>query len=96
MEDVLEVYSRPYNPFKPVVCMDEKPFQLPGEVRESIPMQPGKVEKIDSDYRREGTRSIFIFTEPLADTWKRLNKEPGKTGRFWVLDAQYPDAEKAV
>jgi hypothetical protein len=48
MEDVLEVYSRPYNPAQPVVCMDEKPFQLLAEVRESIPVKPSRVEKVDS------------------------------------------------
>jgi hypothetical protein len=45
MEDVLEVYSRPYNPARPVICMDEKPFQMLGEVREAIPMKPGEAEK---------------------------------------------------
>jgi hypothetical protein len=66
MEDVLEVYPRPYNPAEPAVCMDEKPFQLPGEVCGSIPMKPGKVEKVDGGYKRGGACSIFIFTEPLA------------------------------
>ena len=46
--------------------MDEKPYQLLGEVREALPQKPGKVEKIDNEYKREGTCSIFIFTEPLA------------------------------
>jgi hypothetical protein len=62
MEDVLEVYSRPYDPAKPVVCMDEKPFQLLSEVREPLPAKPGTVEKVDNEYKREGTCSIFIFT----------------------------------
>jgi hypothetical protein len=58
MEDVLEVYSRPYNPAEPAACMDEKPFQLPGEVRGSIPMKPGKVEKVDGGYKRGGACGI--------------------------------------
>jgi len=65
MEDVLEVYSRPYNPQAPVVCMDEKPYQRLDHVRDPLPMRPGSVEKIDGEYKRERTRGIFIFTEPL-------------------------------
>jgi hypothetical protein len=101
MEDVLEVYSRPYNPARPVVCMDEKPYQLLGEVREPIPAEPGEVEKVDSEYRREGTCSIFIFTEPLAG-WRysvaleHRTKIDWANRVKWVLDNQYPDAEKVV
>ena len=101
MEDVLEVYSRPYDPTRPVVCMDEKPYQLLGEVREPIPAEPGEVEKVDSEYKREGTCSIFIFTEPLAG-WRcsvalaRRTKIDWAQRVKWVLDNQYPDAEKVV
>ena len=101
MEDVLEVYSRPYDSTRPVVCMDEKPYQLLGEVREPIPAVPGKVEKVDSEYKREGTCSIFIFTEPLAG-WRytvaleRRTKIDWAQRVKWVLDNQYPDAEKVV
>jgi hypothetical protein len=101
MEDVLEVYSRPYNPAKPVVCMDEKPYQLLGDVREPLPMKQGKVEKIDSEYIREGTCSIFIFTEPLAG-WRYAEAFPHRTKKDWayrvkcVLDTRYADAEKVV
>jgi hypothetical protein len=101
MEDVLEVYSRPYNPAKPVVCMDEKPYQLLSEVREPIPAKPGRVEKADSEYKREGTCSIFIFTEPLAgwryaEAFERRTKTDWAQRVKWVLDNQYPDAEKMV
>jgi len=101
MEDVLEVYSRPYDPARPVVCMDEKPYQLLDEVRDPIPAKPGKVEKIDSEYKRKGTCSIFIFTEPLAG-WRysmaleRRTKVDWAKRVKWVLDNQYPDAEKVV
>jgi hypothetical protein len=98
MEDVLEVYSRPYNPAKPAVCMDGKPFQLPGEVRESIPVKPGPVEKVDGGYKREGAGSIFIFTEPLA-CWRYAEAFKQRTKKDWahrVLDNKYPDAEKVV
>lgn len=66
MEDVLDVYELPYNPARPVVCMDEKPCQLLGEVREPLPMRPGDDQKTDSEYKRNGTCSIFAFVEPLG------------------------------
>jgi len=101
MEDVLEVYSRPYNPKKPMICMDEKPYQLLNEVREQIQMKPGSVKKVDSEYKREGTCSIFLFTEPLdgwryAEACERRTKEDWAYRIKWVLDNQYPDAEKVI
>ena len=101
MEDVLEVYSRPYDPARPVICMDEKPYQLLGEVREPIPAKPGEVEKLDSEYKREGTCSIFIFTEPLAgwryaEAFDHRTKIDWAQRVKWVLDNQYPDADKVV
>ena len=101
MEDVLEVYSRPYDPARPVICMDEKPYQLLGEVRGPIPARAGELEKNDSEYKREGTCSIFIFTEPLAgwrhaEALKRRTKVDWAHRVKWVLDDQYPDAEKVV
>ena len=101
MEDVLEVYSRPYDPTRPVVCMDEKPFQLLGEAREPVPMKPGKVEKVDNEYIREGTCSIFIFTEPLAgwryaEAFEHRTKKDWARRVKWVLDNQYPSAKKVA
>jgi hypothetical protein len=101
MEDVLEVYARPYNPDKPVVCMDEKPYQLLEDVRKPIPMKQGEIEKVDNEYIREGTCSIFIFTEPLAG-WRYTEAFPHRTKKDWayrvkwVLDTRYADAEKIV
>ena len=101
MEDVLEVYSRPYNPDKPVVCMDEKPYQKLDHVRKPLPMRPGSVEKVDSEYKREGTCSIFIFVEPLGG-WRHVKALPRRTKVDWanqvkwVLDEHYPEAEKIV
>lgn len=66
MEDVLDIYERPYNPKNPAVCMDEKPYQLPGDARESWAMRPGDNKKVDSKYVRNGTVSIFTFVEPLG------------------------------
>ena len=101
MEDVLEVYARPYDPAKPVVCMDEKPFQLLDEVREVLPPKPGQVEKVDNEYVREGTCSIFLFTEPLAG-WRYARAFAHRTKKDWayrvrwILENRYPDAEKVV
>ena len=101
MEDILEVYSRPYNPQIPVVCMDEKPYQQLDHIRDPLPMCPGSVEKVDSEYKREGTCSIFIFTEPLRG-WRYSQALPRRTKVDWanqvkrVLDEQYPEAEKVI
>ena len=101
MEDVLEVYSRPYNPNRPVICMDEKPYQLLDDKRDPLPMRPGSVGKVDSEYVREGTCSIFIFTEPLGG-WRYAIALPQRTKVDWasqvkwVLDERYPAAEKVV
>ena len=65
MEDVLDVYERPYDPDYPVICMDEKPYQLLGDAREPKDMKPGKDKKIDSEYVRNGTCSIFAFLNRL-------------------------------
>lgn len=101
MEDVLAVYARPFNPDKPVVCMDEKPYQLLDEARKSIPMQPGSTEKVDNAYVRNGTCSIFLFAEPLSG-WRFAEAMPQRTKKDWaekikwLLDEQYPDVEKIV
>jgi hypothetical protein len=101
MEDVLEVYARPYDPLKPVVCMDEKPYQKLDHAREPLPMRTGSIEKVDSEYVRNGTCSIFIFNEPLAG-WREAEALPRRTKIDWahkikwLLDEQYPDAEKVV
>jgi hypothetical protein len=70
MEDVLEVYHLPYNRQRPVICLDELPFQLLGEKVEPIAMKAGEVKKFDSEYQRNGVASVFLAFEPL--TGKRL------------------------
>lgn len=102
MEDILEVYSRPYDPARPVVCMDEKPFQLLDEVFEPIPMsETNHVKKYDCEYERKGSCSIFMFTEPLGQ-WREAHALPRRTRADWatqmkwLIDEQYPDAEKIV
>jgi hypothetical protein len=84
MEDVLDLYMRPYDSQYPVICMDEKPFQLTDEKRTPIPMKPLKPERRDSEYIRKGTCSIFVFTEPLVG-WRHYlseKKEPRWTGHM--------------
>jgi hypothetical protein len=66
MEDVLDVYHRPYDPQHPVVCMDEASKQLIAEVRQPLPAQPGRTAKYDSEYERRGTANVFMAVEPLA------------------------------
>lgn len=101
MEDVLDVYERPYNPKEPVVCMDEKPLQLLGEVRESLPMKPGETAIIDSEYIRNGTCSIFAFIEPLAGK-HHVSVREHRTATDWaeeikyLCDVMYPDADKII
>jgi hypothetical protein len=102
MEDVLAVYAREYDPDYPVVCMDEKPFQLLGERYEPIPMsESNHKKKIDCEYERNGTSSIFMFTEPLAG-WRHALAFPRRTREEWaqqikwLLDNQYPNVKKVV
>jgi len=101
MEDVLAVYARPYNPKKPVVCMDEKPYQLLDHARKPLASRPDSVEKVDSEYVRNGTCSIFIFNEPLggwreAEALQRRTKVDWAHKIKWLLDEKYPDAEVIV
>ena len=101
MEDVLDVYELPYNPERPVVCMDEKPYQLLGDARESLPMRPGDNQKIDSEYVRNGTCSIFAFVEPRGGT-HHINVREHRTAFDWaeeikyLVDVMYPDVEKII
>ena len=83
MEDILDIYEMPYNPKLPVVCMDEKPYQCLGNSREPLPMRPGDNQKIDSEYVREGTCSIFIFTEPLRG-WRHSSVRKTRTALDWA------------
>ena len=66
MEDVLDLYAEPYDPQRPVVCFDESSTQLLADVREPLPAKPGKPKRVDYEYRREGTRNLFMTCEPLA------------------------------
>lgn len=101
MEDVLDVYELPYDALRPVVCMDEKPYQLLGEVRGSWTMRPGDNKKINSEYIRCGTCSIFAFIEPLSGHHHVSVKEH-RTAIDWaeeikyLVDEMYPNVEKII
>ena len=101
MEDVLDVYHRPYDPAIPVVCMDEKPYQLLGHARAPIPARPGQDLKEDSEYVRHGTCSIFVWAEPLAGR-RRVDARPRRTRVDWaaevdhLLTVDYPNARRVV
>ena len=113
MEDVIGVYKMAYNPRIPVICMDEKPIQLLDEIRERVlakPLRidpdtgvpkPGEAEKLDAEYVRCGTASIFMFTEPLGGWRHVVARERRTKGDFaymmkFISDKYYPDAEKIV
>lgn len=99
MEDVLDLYTQPYNQNCPVICMDEKPYQLTDDKRKPIPMKPMKPERRDSEYIRRGTCSIFIFTEPLAG-WRHQSVRSRRTKVDWaheireLLEVHYPNVPK--
>lgn len=99
MEDVLEVYALPYDEKIPLICMDEKPYQLLGEKLEPLPMGPGSPQKQDYEYIRNGVCSIFVFTEPLAG-WRHVCAKEQRTKVDWayqikeLLEVHYPMAEK--
>ena len=102
MEDVLDVYHRPYDPKRPVVCLDETFKQLIGEVREPLPPAPGRVERYDSVYVRNGVASVFMTFEPLAG-WRHVELTDSRTAVDWarvvkgLVDARrYRDAERIV
>lgn len=99
MEQVLEVYKRPYDPKRPVVCMDEQPKQLISEVSEPIPVAPGEPTRIDYEYVREGVCTVWMFVEPLGG-WRSVRVTETKKAVDWahqmkrlVDDPRYGDAE---
>ena len=113
MEDVLSIYKKAYNPRIPVICMDEKPIQLLDEIRDRIAAKPlridpdskitkqGQVEKVDAEYARCGTASIFMFCEPLGSWRHVVARDSRKRGDYAFMmrkisDEFYPDVEKII
>lgn len=101
MEDVIDVYELPYDPMYPVVCMDEKPYQLLDDVRQPLSVRPGDNQKTDSEYKRNGTCSIFAFVEPLGGR-HHVSVHEHRTAIDWAMEIKYlsdemfPDAKKII
>lgn len=101
MEDILEVYQRPYDPTCPLVCLDEGAKQILSEVREPQPMKPGEPARQDNEYKREGTCSLFMLFEPLAGQRQVLVRER-RTAKDYaqvirhLCNEMYPSAAKIV
>jgi DDE superfamily endonuclease len=101
MEDILEVYTRPYDPRRPLVCLDEMPEQLLADVRPPWPPHPGQPERVDYEYERRGTANLFLACEPLAGRrWVAVTDR--RTAVDWaqqiqaLVDERYPEAERIV
>jgi hypothetical protein len=97
MEDVLEIYEKPYDPAEPVVCLDEKPITLHADVRPTSAVQPGQEARRDSEYERRGTANVFCAVEPKAGRHFTV-PTPDRSGFEFAqvvahLAFQYPDAE---
>jgi transposase len=98
MEDVLDLYAEAAEPTHPVVCFDESPTQLIGEVRESIPAEPGQPERYDCEYRRNGTANLFVFLDAHRP-WRHVKVTEHRTARDFAVcmrdltDMHYPNAE---
>jgi hypothetical protein len=101
MEEVLETYSRPYDPGCPVLCMDEQPVQLLKESRKPIPATKEHGKRVDYEYERAGTANIFMFTEPLAG-WRDVAVRETKTKFDWatemarLLEGRYAQCERVI
>lgn len=101
MEDVLEVYTRPYDPKRPQVCMDETSKQLLSDIQEPLPAKPGKPKRYDYEYEREGVENLFLLCEPLVGK-RHVKVTDRRTRKDWaefmrqVSDVFYPEAEVIV
>lgn len=85
MENVLETYERPYDSSRPVICMDEQPVQLVKETRREIPATRAHPRRVDYEYERNGTASIFMFCEPLAG-WRQATARLRRTKLDWAQE----------
>ena len=101
MEDVLEVYHRPYDEKRPLVCIDEASKQLVGETVRPLPPQPGQPERFDHEYVRNGTANLFMISEPLLG-WRAVQVTDRRTAKDfaevlrWLVEDVHAEAEKIV
>ena len=101
MEDVLDVYHRPYDPERPLVCLDEASKQLIGEIAEAVPAAPGQPERIDYEYVRNGTANLFMISEPLIG-WRHVEVTERRTAKDfaevvrWLVEEVHEEAENVV
>jgi len=101
MEDVLEVYHRPFDPRRPLVCLDEVPVQLVGEARVPLPPRPGQPRRYDYEYVRNGTANLFMVFEPLLG-WRHVEVTQRRTAKDlaevlrWLVEEVHDDARKVV
>ena len=101
MEDVIEVYHRPYDEKRPLVCIDESSKQLVSEVRAPLPVRPGTPARQDYEYKREGVANLFMVSEPLLG-WRHVEVTDRRTAKDfaevlrWLAEDLHPDADKLV
>ena len=101
MEDVLDVYHRPHDPLRPVVCLDETSRQVLAETREPLPVAPGRVARHDPEYARHGVVTLFLVSEPLRGG-RQVRLSERRTRIDWahcvqeLVDVHYPQAERIV
>lgn len=101
MEDVLEVYHRPYDPKRPLVTLDETSKQLIGETVDPVPAAPGQPERFDYEYVRNGTANLFMISEPLLG-WRAVQVTERRTAKDfaevvrWLVEEVHPEAERIV
>jgi DDE superfamily endonuclease len=101
MEDVLDVYHRPFDPRRPLVCIDESSRQLVGEVARPLPAAPGRPARHDYEYVRNGTANLFLIFEPLLG-WRHVKVTERRTAKDfaevlrWLVEEVHDDADKVV
>jgi hypothetical protein len=99
MEDLLDLYAEPLDPARPVVCFDERPCQLIEETRTPRPVAPGKVARVDYEYRRNGTANLFVAVQPRGG-WRRVSPTPHRTKADFaeqlrqLVEEDFPHAER--
>lgn len=98
MEDILDLYAEPYDPRRPVVCFDERPYQLLSDAQEPLPMEPGQPRREDYEYERKGSCNFFLIFQPLTgwrhvEVTERRRSEDFAWQMKWLVDVAFPEAE---